>query len=55
MKEISRSESLLNDYIMNTSELSSSHQQTCTIQSINNNLSQKLQNRNSSIKKKSFF
>ena len=54
MKEISRSESLLNDYIMNTSELSSSHQQTCTIQSINNNLSQKLQNRNSSIKKNPF-
>lgn len=55
MKEVSKSESILNDYIMNTSELSSSNQQTYTLQTINNNLSLKLQSRSSTIKQNPFY
>ena len=54
MKELSKSESLLNEYIMNTSELSSSREHIYTQQSINNNLNLKLQNRKSTIKKNPF-
>jgi hypothetical protein len=42
MKELSKSESILNEYVMNTSELASSHDHIFTQQSINNNLSLKL-------------
>ena len=55
MKEVSKSESILNDYIMNTSELSSSNQQTYTLQTINNNLSLKLQSRSSTIEQNPFY
>ena len=54
MKELSKSESILNEYIMNTSELSSSREHIYTQQSINNNLNLKLQNRKSTIKKNPF-
>ena len=54
MKQLSKSESILNDYIMNTSEISSSKNQAFTIQTINNNLSLRLQSRNSTIKKNPF-
>ena len=54
MKELSKSESLLNEYIMNTSELSSSREYIYTHQSINNNLNLKLQSKSSTIKKNPF-
>ena len=54
MKELSKSESILNEYVMNTSELASSHDHIFTQQSINNNLSLKLLSRESSIKESPF-
>ena len=51
MKELSKSESILNEYVMNTSEISSSREYIYTQQSLNNNLSLKLKSRKSSIKK----
>ena len=54
MKELSKSESILNEYVMNTSEISSSREYIYTQQSLNNNLSLKLKSRKSSIKKTPF-
>ena len=50
MKELSKSESILNEYVMNTSELTSSREHVYTQQSINNNLSLRLQSNSSTIK-----
>ena len=54
MKELSKSESILNEYVMNTSEISSSRDQRYTQQSINNNLTLKLQSRSTTIKETPF-
>ena len=54
MKELSKSESLLNEYVMNTSELSSSVEHIFTQQSINNNLCLKMQSMKSTIKNTPF-
>ncbi len=54
MKELSKSESILNEYVMNTSEISSSREYIYTQQSLKNNLSLKLKSRKSSIKKTPF-
>ena len=54
MKELSKSESLLNEYVMNTSELSSNLEHIFTQQSINNNLYLKMQSKKSTIKNTPF-
>ena len=54
IKELSKSESILNEYIMNTSEISSSKDHIYTHQSINNNLNLKISCRTSSIKQNPF-
>ena len=52
--ELSKSESILNEYIMNTSEISSSRDHIYTHQSINNNLCLKIHDRDSRINKNPF-
>ena len=55
MKVLNKSESLLNEYVMNTSELSSSKDQMYTQQSFNNILSLRLNNKISTVKMTPFY
>jgi ankyrin repeat protein len=55
MKVLNKSESLLNEYVMNTSELSSSRHQMYTQQSFNNILSLRLNSKISTVKMTPFY
>lgn len=50
MKELSKTDNLLNEYIINNSEISSTNERLLTQQSFNNNLNIKLQSKRNSVK-----
>ena len=50
MKELSKTDNLLNEYIINNSEISSTNEHLLTQQSFNNNLNIKLQSKRNSLK-----